>query len=189
MDVHDFKLDVTLLKFCSQVDLRLMEQARQHGCPHCQGSLHQASYGRAVRGVSGSEQPTMATRYSLCCSREGCRRRLQPRSCIFLGRRLYWLALILVSAAVKQTSRRAALDLSELVGIDVRTLQRWCAYFREEWPRSGWWQTLRGRLSAAVANQELPAGLLAHFIQVRGNAQKGLAACLVFLAGAPRQQP
>lgn len=47
-------------------------------------------------------------RLSLCCAREWCRRRTRPPSCLFMGRRVYLMAAITASSALRQQRPPAA---------------------------------------------------------------------------------
>jgi hypothetical protein len=73
-------------------------------------------------------------------------------------------------------------QLRQQFGISRKTLMRWMAYFRDVFPSSAWWQNLRGRVSSAVRDSELPAGLLEYFLQQSESAERGLIECLRFLA-------
>lgn len=67
-------------------------------------------------------------------------------------------------------------------GISLKTLLRWMAYFKDVFPSSAQWQRLRGRISSDVGNGELPGALLDYFLQHSESMEKGLIACLHFLA-------
>lgn len=123
---------------------------------------------------------------SLCCGWEGCRCRTLPPSCLFLGRKVYWGAIVLVVVALKQ--RRpgsfSAAKLRSLFDVSWETVKRWMAYFSEVFPSSDIWQRRRGSVSCTVGNDDLPAGLIELFIGASGgDEQTGLVRCLEFLAG------
>ena len=83
-----------LFQLLEKVDAELTEGARSKGCLLCGGKLHRSDYDRKPRGG-----PQWDTRFSLCCAREGCRRRHTPPSVRFMGRRVYaGLVVALVSA-------------------------------------------------------------------------------------------
>ena len=64
-------------------------------CPHCQGPLHAAHYRRKPWGLPPPEDGLqelsafLTMRWSWCCGRRGCRRRMTPESWRFCGRRFY----------------------------------------------------------------------------------------------------
>lgn len=175
---------VSLFHLLHRIDMDLAGQKRQEGCPYCGGPLHQANYQRQAWGVPGGIPDDCLIRQSLCCGREGCRRRTLPPSCIYLGRWFYWAGIMVVVMALRQ--RRpdgwSARQLRKQFEISRKTLIRWIAYFGDVFPLSARWQNLRGRVSSAVRDSELPEGLLEYFLQQSESAERGLIECLRFLA-------
>lgn len=173
---------VTLYDGLQQIDADLAAEARLRGCPHCGGPLDRATWQRKPRGCD--EVPEEAKkRHGLCC--RSCRRRVLPPSTLFLGRKVYWGAVVLISVAVRQrrTTGITARRLRELFGVSAATLQRWMAFFAVEVPESSWWKGLRGRIPPNVRDDSLPDALLAEFDRVHGAGEQAIAACLSFLAG------
>lgn len=175
---------VSLYELLYRIDLDLCAEQRQKGCPHCGGPLHRAFYGRKPRGGPAGLPEEYCIRMGLSCGRPGCRGRTLPASCLFMGRRVYWGAVVLVVTALRQqrhagASARKLLDLFE---VSHKTLVRWMRYFREIFPSTAWWQRLRGRVSANVGNQALPASLLEHFMADGRDPGRGVIRCLDFLA-------
>jgi hypothetical protein len=175
---------VSLFHFLHRIDMDLAGQKRQEGCPYCGGPLHQANYQRQAWGAPGGVCEEDLMRQSLCCGREGCRRRTLPPSCIYLGRWFYWGGIMLVVMALRQNvpDGWSARQLRQQFGISRKTLIRWMVYFRDIFPSSARWQNLRGRVSPTVRDSELPAGLVEHFLQQSGPAERGFIECLRFLA-------
>jgi hypothetical protein len=175
--LRDSSFFETLLRF----DEDLAEQARAAGCRRCGGVLHRADYPRKPRGGPGELGPPHERRRSLCCAREGCRRRTTPPSLRFLGRRVYFGAVVvLVSALVHGLSPRRAARLREQLGVDRRTLGRWRRWWQQGFAQSPFWQAARGRFVPPVERHALPAALLERF--VAANAGERLRAALAFLA-------
>jgi hypothetical protein len=167
------------------IDQDLERQCKAAGCPHCHGRLDRAPYERKASGRPAGLPDEVCVRLSLCCSREGCRRRTLPPSCLFLGRRMSFACIILVLVTLRQQRPEgsSAAKLCRQFGISRSTLQRWMLYFREQFPASPWWQRLRGQVRADIATGRLPAALLVVFIETHaGDEQAGLEACLRFLA-------
>jgi hypothetical protein len=165
------------------IDSDLAACKRQQGCPYCGGALHQANYRRKPRG--GPQIPDeYCIRQSLCCGREGCRRRCAPESCLFMGRRVYWRCVVLVVMALRQRKPAGASSgqLVRMFEISRKTLARWFDYFREAFAQSLEWQRARGRLSSLVTNDRLPGSLLEHCIQSSPDALNGLVSCCRLLA-------
>jgi len=160
------------------IDCDLAALMRQGGCPHCGGPLHQANYQRKPRG--GPNIPEQySTRQSLCCGREGCRKRSMPDSCLFMGRRVYWRAVLLVVVALRQgmPNSLSAGQLVRMFKISRSTIVCWIKYFQEVFAGSLEWQRVRGRLSACVSNELLPTGLLGYCIGQSQDALSGLVLC------------
>jgi len=175
-----------LFSLLHRIDVDLANQCRQNGCAFCDGGpLHQANYLRKPRGGPSCLPEEYSIRHSLCCGREGCRRRTLPPSCLFLGRKVYWAMVILIVMVLRQARPNGAStrELMRTFGIDRKTLFRWIAYFRDVFPHSAKWQILRGRISSQVKDSRLPADLADHFFQHSGCKADGLFACLRFLGG------
>ena len=132
-------------------------QAR--GCP-CGGRLDRADYPRKVRGVPGQWDEAFSRRISLCCAKEGCRRRRTPASVRFLGRRVYGAAVVLAVSAGW---------LCHAV-IPSRTVRRWREYFRTRFVSSTFWRESRSRLMPPVNELALPRSLLERFTRNRAIA-------------------
>jgi len=104
-----------------------------------------------------------------------------PSSLRFLGRRVYLAAwVVLVSAMTGGVTERRAAAMRDLVGVSVRTLQRWRAWWLGAFPEKAFWREVRGRLAPPVDEARLPASLLERF--PGEGAGNGLVACLRFLA-------
>jgi len=183
--LSDLLQDVSLFRILHQIDRDLAESCRQARCPYCQGSLHSAPYFRKPRGGPEKIPEEYLQRFSLCCGQEGCRRRVLPPSCLFMGRRVYWQAVILVVMTLRQSKSNGigANQLMRMFSIPRKTIARWINYFRDEFAASRKWLRLRGRVDGSVGNKDLPGGLVEHFLSHCGSAADGLVACLHFWAG------
>jgi hypothetical protein len=175
---------ISLFHLLRTIDVDLAREQREARCPHCGGPLHQANYRRKPRGGPETIPEAYLIRESLCCGREGCRKRTLPPSCLFMGRRVYWGCVILVVLALRQQRPEGASagKLQRLFAIPGKTLARWFAYFREEFPISANWKRLRGRVMPSVDNLRLPGSLLECFLERAESAQEALLGCLRFLA-------
>jgi len=90
------------------------------------------SYERKPRGGYIAEAgEAFGLRYSLCCGREGCRKRALPPSLRFLGGRVYLEAVVLLASALAMALKTLPLA-SEATSVPARTLRRW----------HGWWSWL-----------------------------------------------
>lgn len=134
-------------------------QVRDAGCPVCGGRLHAGHYRRQAWGPPRKLlTPRMTLRWSWCCSRHGCRKRVTPASWRFHGRRFYVAPVVLILAA-------------EATGVSVprrgwddahpyrRTVQRWLSWWPTVFAETGAWVSLRGRFERGLAASRLPGGL------------------------------
>lgn len=157
--LHDLRLGGELFAWLFDMDRQIARWVASLGCRYCAGPLHQSNYRRKPRGAKVAEAGEEFTlRYSLCCGREGCRRRTLPPSLRFLGRRVYVEAVVLVASVVALLlgSAKAA---SDAMVVPVRTLKRWGAWWTESFPQSRAWQELRARLVPSPEQWLLPRSL------------------------------
>lgn len=155
--LQDSNFFLTLLTF----DRDLAAQYRWAGCPICGGVLHSAPYRRKPRGGPWNLPPDYEVRDSFCCSAESCRRRLTPPSVRFLGRRVYFGAVVmLVSAMLHGITEKRATAMHELVGVSVETLRRWRQWWLKVFVRTRLWKVLRARFVPALDSSRLPASLV-----------------------------
>jgi len=177
---HVALVDARLWRLLLMADRDLAAEVRAAGCV-CGGTLHSARYARKPRGGPPAElRGEYCWRESLCCAREGCRRRTTPASLRFLGRRVYLGAVVvLVSAMTGGVSAKRAAAMRAWVGVTIRTLQRWRAWWLRTFPQTAFWQGARAQLAPPVDERRLPGSLLERFAD---DLVDGLASCLRFLA-------
>jgi len=146
------------------LDQGLAEEVRLGGCS-CGGVLHRADFRRKPRGGPPNLPAEYGYRFSFCCNREGCRKRVTPPSVRFLGRKVYLHAVIILVAALRQgaTPRRVR-ELSELFGADRRTIVRWQVFWKEQFPQTAFWKVARGFSLPLVNAASLPLELLRRFL-------------------------
>lgn len=177
---------VTFFSAFQAVDKAISEERRDAGCLLCEGPLHRASYPRKAAGAAPVAEGGArgAVRYGLCCGQ--CRHRVLPPSVLFFGRRWYVYPAILLATILCQgrVTGRPFGALQALLGVSRKTLLRWVEYFREVFPKSAPWQTIRGRFDATVMDQELPWSLLACLWRECGRLDVALRRCLGLLAYA-----
>jgi hypothetical protein len=173
--------DARLYALLHQFDLDLAEAARASGCGYCGAVLHSARYPRKPRGGPARLDPSDGFRFSFCCAREGCRRRRTPPSVRFLGRRVYFGAVVVLVSALRDglSARRVAV-LRERLGVDIRTLRRWRRWWQESFVETPFWKAARGRFAPPLDERRLPASLLERFAE-RDRRQRILQV-LAFLA-------
>jgi hypothetical protein len=106
--VGDLDLGREFFLLLVRLDEGVMRRVAAAGCPRCEGPLHRSDYDRKPRGaliVPAGEE--FVRRFSLCCGREGCRKRATPPSVRFLGRRVYLGAAVIVGSIVALALRSA----------------------------------------------------------------------------------
>lgn len=148
---HGWIPDINFFKQLDDEDARIAAEVKAAGCPECGGRLDRADYPRKPRGGDvATAGEVLERRRSLCCAREGCRRRRTPPSLVFLGRRVY-LAITVVLAAWRATRSSSP---------PARTVARWRGWFAALRDRR-WWTEARARLAPAVEPAEiLPAAII-----------------------------
>ena len=167
-------------RFLFDMDKDLAQICRQEGCS-CGGHLHCAHYPRNPRGGGDNLPETYSRRLSFCCDRDGCRKRVTPRSVRFLGRKVYLFAVVLLVSAMRQgPSPRRVRELAQLFGADRRTIARWQIFWREHVPQTPFWKIARGRLSTLAATV-LPRSLMEAFFG-SGDPCQGWGQLLRFLS-------
>jgi hypothetical protein len=146
----------------------------------CGGRLHSARYPRKPRGEPrGGSAAGAVSRHSFCCAR--CRRRRTPMSVRFLGRRVYWAAVVLLASALAHGfSPRRLAQLKGLLGVPARTLLRWRQWWLTEFIVTPLWIAVCGRFVPPPATALLPARLLERFTASDEPAR--LFAALQFIA-------
>jgi len=156
------------------VELAAATKAR--ACPHCGGALHVANYLRKPRGGPWVLTAELTIRHGLCCAREGCRRRTLPPSVRFLGRRVYLAAIVVLGAALRQgpTPWRVK-RLKSLLGVDRRTLARWCEWWTMRFVKTATFEALRARLVTPVGARGLPLAVLALPRRLREGEMRSLS--------------
>lgn len=147
--------------------------AREQGCP-CGGALHVSNYLRKPRGGPPGLSRIHCIRLSFCCSIDGCRRRLTPASIRFLGRRVYFGAVVvLVSAMRHGVTKLVAARLHRLLGVSERTLRRWREWWLKVFTATAFWRSEKARFMPPLIQCDLPRSLIARFLKPTGMVDLG----------------
>ncbi len=170
-----------IFRILHRIDINLAEQIQQERCPYCNGPLHHSDYDRKPRGGPINIPDEYLIRQSLCCGI--CRRRTMPPSCLFMGRHVYWHVVILIVMALRQNrpKGKSAVELMDMFGMTRNTYFRWIAFFRDEFPSSNQWQSIRGKVNSTIQNDNLPSALILHFIEQSDSPENGIIACIYFI--------
>jgi hypothetical protein len=164
------------------IDKNIAEQYRQMPCSYCGGALYFANYLRKPRGEPEGVSEKCFIRFSLCCGTEGCRHRVMPPSCRFMGRKIYWHVVILVILSDWHNKATNIFKLSKLFGISRNTIGRWIVFYQDIFPSNPQWQLIRGQVAASIKSNELPANLVNYFLSFKSSAKEALVSCLSFLS-------
>ena len=120
-----------------------------------------------------------SSRLSFCCAL--CRKRATSLSVRFLGRRVY-LGLAVVLASASRTgfgSTPASVRVATELGVARQTLQRWQAWWLEQFPLTPLWRAACARFMPPVPTEALPGELMHRFT---GPAHEDLTRLLVWLS-------
>lgn len=124
------EVGVEFFESLTTIDAEITAKVASAGCRFCGGRLHRGDYTRKPRGgLLAVAAETFRRRFSLCCGRDGCRRRATPPSVRFLGRRVYVGAVVILASIVSQalTAPSAA---RRTTGIPALTVRRWLRWWR-----------------------------------------------------------
>jgi hypothetical protein len=162
---HDLPRDASFWSFLRAVDDDLAAETRKKGCS-CGGRLHSANYLRKPRGTPAQLSEQERLRLSFCCDRDGCRKRVTPRSVRFLGRKVYLGAIVILISAMRQgpTPRRVR-ELSDRFGADASTIARWQTFWREHFPQTHFWKVARADFVTLGEIVSLPYSLVNAFLR------------------------
>ena len=161
---HPILKDSRLWIFILQIDVDLARETREANCPFCGAALHRADYPRKPRGGPDDLPPDYRSRFSFCCSADGCRRRATPPSVRFLGTKIYLKALVILLTAMRQgPTPVGARVLQQMFGASRKTLKRWQAWWQEIFPRTPFWKSARARFIRATEIKVFPWLLLEAF--------------------------
>jgi hypothetical protein len=159
-------------------DRQIADAAHAVPCRKCGSKRHWGSFGRKPRGGPAGLDPEHRRRFSLCCAAEGCRKRETPGSLRFLGRKVYFGAMVVLISAMHSGLNPARMKrLKALVGVSRRTVMRWRDWWRTVFTDSAFWRAHRA-LAPAANTADLPASLLQSF---DGAIERQLISLLRFL--------
>jgi hypothetical protein len=140
---HKLFLNASFLEFALRIDLEFSAQARLKPCIHCGGTLHSARYQRKGRLIDTTLPDNWGLFHSLCCSFEGCRKRVRPFSIRYAGRSPFSIALYLLAELIQSRgSNRSILSLCKELNISERTIRRWLSFWKKVYSKSTWWRKI-----------------------------------------------
>ncbi len=176
---YAFVLEGEFFDVLTTIDEGIVKRVAEGGCPHCGGPLHRGDYPRKPRGRLIAEAArAFDSRFSLCCGRDGCRKRATPPSVRFLGRRVYVGAAVIAASAVALHVAAAA-AIRRATGIAPRTVRRWLGWWHGPFTKTSVFVAICARMVPVPARRDLPESLLA---RLRGVAAARVEKLLAILA-------
>ena len=143
MDTSSLVSNASFLGFAMDLDRKFCDKTRLKDCPHCGAKLHSACYERKGHNPENALPEGWNTFYGLCCSREGCRKRVRPPSVRFAGRSPCSSALVLLAQLLRSGgSQRSVIALCKMLKVSERTVRRWLRFWQVVCSRSRWWREL-----------------------------------------------
>ncbi len=97
-------------------------------------------------------------RLSFTCGR--CDARSTSPSVRFAGRRVYLAVVLMLRSPPGSASGQ---ELREEFNIPASTLKRWRTWWREDFPSTSFWQSMRARFMPPLAIERLPQSVLDRF--------------------------
>jgi hypothetical protein len=97
-------------------------------------------------------------RLSFTCGR--CDARSTSPSVRFAGRRVYLAVVLMLRSPAGNSSGQ---ELCDQFSIPARTLKRWRSWWREDFPSTRFWQSMRERFIPPLAIERLPQTLWERF--------------------------
>lgn len=176
--VDEVDLGSEFFTLLEQHDERVVRQVAAEGCLRCDGPLHRGDYDRKRRGaLIAPVGAAFVVRFSLCCGREGCRKRSTPPSLRFLGRRVYLGAVVIVASVVAWALGVSA-ESRRVTGVPERTTQRWIGWWQGPFVSTEVFVAVCARL-VGVAVDQLPASIVS---QLPGTPAEQVRVMLELLA-------
>ena len=140
---HKLFLNASFLKFASRLDTEFAALARLKSCAHCGGTLHFARYTRKGRFIDLALPDDWSSFHSLCCSGEGCRKRVRPLSIRYAGQSPFSASLFLLAELIQSGgSKRSIISLSKELNVSERTIRRWLLLWKKIYINSTWWRKI-----------------------------------------------
>jgi len=155
---HDVLQDPTFFRFLCRIEREFAAATQDGRCRACAGPLHVSDYPRKPRGCPAAVREEYSKRLSFTCGR--CDARSTSPSVRFAGRRVYLTVVLMLRSPSGSGSGQ---QLCDLMSIPARTLKRWRTWWREDFPATPFWRSMRERFMPTVVTDGLPRSLLDRF--------------------------
>ena len=141
------------------LDKEEAQRVKKRNCLDCGGKLDSSNYLRKPRGFE--TQKRFEVRFSFCC--RNCRKRHTPKSLRFLGRKVYWFFVVVLSSYQVEQRQESIFKLSNLLRLCERTLCRWIWQWNSRVAFSSIWKKLKGLLQLPLLGDKFITELWSHF--------------------------
>jgi hypothetical protein len=179
--LHPTAISFKFWEMLGEIDEQTTERVAANGCPHCGGRLHRGDSERKPRsGLITLVAAGSVRRPSLCCDRDGCRKRALPPSVRFLGPKVYVGPVIVLACAIAQLTTVG--EAHRTSGVPRRTVRRWRSWWRDDYAQGRHFEEARSRLIPPVDAQALPLGLWERFAERAHDTVDALVKLLAFVA-------
>ena len=186
MNYYDFVAEPRFFSFLLEIDRSIAREAHKVPCRYCGGKLDQADFHRAGYGLPDEAPAEVRRRFSFCCRRDGCRRRLTPDSVRFLRGMAYTAIVRVLAAAIHHglTPDRANF-IKKNLHVSRQTSSLWIKWWREVFTPSPFWQKMRGLFMPPLDETKLPLALMNYFAIKSDTAEVSAKSIVKFIAPYP----
>jgi hypothetical protein len=179
---HELLRDSSFFFFLLLIDRDIAVKTGLTRCPHCGGLLDVANYPRKPCGALCKLPDGFCIRFSMCCRKDGCRRRLTPASVRFLDRRVYLgFVTIIVTLMREKCPRDSYVVLQAELGVDFHTIQSWKKFWTQIFPRGDRARIIRSWFPEGGSSDDLLLALWNRFIPVCRSAMETAIAAVRML--------
>lgn len=153
--------DHSFFNLLLKIDEDILNQARQSRCPHCGGLLDRADYRRKPRGEPDGLKESFYIKFSLCCRKDGCRKRKTPGSVRFFGRVVWVAPLFFIASILAGDCGNDDLDkLRKKLSLSKRVVKRWRHWWNVNFTQTKRWTVIRGIFGGEPTKSNLPNWIL-----------------------------
>jgi hypothetical protein len=180
---YDFVADRDFFPLLLKIDRSIAAEAHGRPCAACDGKLDRADFRRIGYGLPPGTDDECRRRFSFCCRRDGCRKRLTPESVRFLrGKAYVSVVIVLMSACGHGLSPDRVQKLKASLNVSRQTIATWLTWWKNRVVPSPFWKGQRGRFMPALDETKLSFSLLEAFGRETAEAEAAIKSLLRFLA-------
>lgn len=179
MDYHDIISNKSFFFFLLKIDQDICTLMKIKGCIFCGDKLDQSDFFRSSGfGIPKDCESECLRRHSLCCRKDGCRKRLTTPSVRFLPYKCYLTTIIiLISTMSNGINGKRLLSLKAQLGVHRETLRKWQTWWQETFCQSPYWKVQKGRFQG-IDDKGMPSTLLEQFKKNHDNLEHVFILCL-----------